>query len=184
MKTAIIYFLVLFLIFYGKNIYLYWYTIKCFRLISNNKGVVKKFAFKNEGKSVKNPRISFLGVLYFYVVIPPDMPISYIDNFLNSEFNVINNMLMASDLTGIIKTTKREFIEETEDSNYVDNKIYRYIIKFHPIFWYNRPRKFIFLVLLFFLSWLFIQKYGIMEYATIDNIKLVLSHIKDFFTTK
>lgn len=184
MTTALVYFIILFCVFYGKNMYIYWYTIKCFKIISNNKDVTHKFIFKKNDVRIKNPRVSFLGVLYFYVIIPPDIPIKFIEDFLNAQFAIINDAFMSLDLTGVVKASRREFIEETSDRKYADNRVYKYVIKFHPVFWYNRPRKFLFFILVYVASWTLIYKYKLYEYATIDNAQILLSYVKDFFTNK
>lgn len=182
MTTAIIYALILFLLFYVRNIWVYRFIIKSFKLISKDKTVVQKFLFKKNDKKIKNPRVSFLGILYFYVIIPPDVPLKYIEQFLNSQFGVVNDMMMAMDLTGAVKTTKREFIEDVEGDNYADDKAYKYIIKFHPIFWFSRRRKFLLYIITLIVSWFFIIKYGLLEYITLDSVKLILSVLKDFFS--
>ena len=184
MTVAIIYFFILFFVFYGKNTYIFFHTIKCFKFISKDKMIGSKFTLKINGKKVENPKVSFLGVLYFYVIIPPDMPIKFVDDFLNSQFLPVNDMLMTLDLTGAVRANRREFITDTDDNNYTDNKIYKYVVKFHPIFWYNRPRKFLILLITFFASWFFMHKFHIFEYITIDNIKLIGSYIQDFLTIK
>ena len=82
MTVAIIYFFILFFVFYGRNTYIFFHTIKCFKFISKDKMIGSKFTLKINGKKVENPKVSFLGVLYFYIIIPPDMPIKFVDDFV------------------------------------------------------------------------------------------------------
>lgn len=174
----------MFILFYAKNVYVYWFTIKCFKLIKNDNKIKTKFLYNRKGVKIENPKISVLGILYFYVIIPPDIPAKFIEDFLNSQFVVVNDMLMAMDLAGVIKVDKREFITEIEDdNNYIDSKIYKYIMKFRPIFWFSRPRKFLFFILTFLISWFLFRKYHIFEYITMENVNMILGAIKNFLST-
>jgi len=184
MGKFLIYFFIVFCVFYFKNIRLYVYTRNCFKIVKNNPAVKNKFIFKINDKKIENPRLSILGVLYFYVIIPPDIPFKFIDDYINSHFSMINEMFLEADLAGCVVTTRREFTTETDDKNYAENVIYKYLIKFNPIFWFGGFKKFFIFFIVALVSWLFLYKYNIHEYITIDNIKMVMSHIKDYFFTK
>jgi len=153
-------------------------------VIKKDKIIKNRFLFKVNDIRVDNPRMTFIGVLYFYVMIPPDIPAKFIDDFLNSHFGVINDMFLELDLAGAIVASRREFAEEIDDKNYIEGMSYKYIVKFHPIFWFGGWTKFMIYFVVSLVLWLFVYKYSLHEYITIDNIKMVVMNIKDYFFSK
>ena len=111
-----------------KTIYLYHYTLACFRNIKTDERLQGLYQLVIDKKPVENIRITIFGIMYLYVVIPQNVPRDLINEYLKEHLQFLEEALGVQSLYGLIKTKKRRFI--VDDS---DQKEIIYLIKFIPI---------------------------------------------------
>lgn len=158
----IIIFLLVFSIFYGKSIYLYYYTVSCLKNIKNSNFLQEKYKMAKNGKIEENIRMTFLNVLYVYVIIPEDVLKNDHTLYLTEHLSYIEESLSVQNLYGLIKTDKIAYIiNEKEEEN--KKKNYIYLIKFIPIIYNNTWKKFLLCCFISSISVVILQKIGMLE---------------------
>lgn len=119
---------VIVIVAFYKTIYLYHYTLACFRNIKTDERLQGLYQLVIDKKAVENIRITIFGIMYLYVVIPQNVPRDLINEYLKEHLQFLEEALSVQSLYGLVRTKKRRFI--VEDS---DQKEVIYLIKFVPI---------------------------------------------------
>lgn len=119
---------VIVIIAFYKTIYLYHYTLACFRNIKTDERLQGLYQLVIDKKATENIRITIFGIMYLYVVIPQNVPRDLINEYLKEHLRFLEEALSVQSLYGLVRTKKRRFI--IEDS---DQKEVIYLIKFIPI---------------------------------------------------
>jgi len=107
----------------------FFYAVECFREITDNAVLRKKYAIKHEeedGKATytQNPKMTRLGVLYIYAVIPKEVTAEKHEAWLSAHMELLNNALMAMDLYGAVSMKSRTF--DTDNGTI-------YLMKYVPV---------------------------------------------------
>ena len=139
-----------------KTIYLYHYTLACFRNIKTDERLQGLYQLVIDKKAVENIRITIFGIMYLYVVIPQNVPRDLINEYLKEHLQFLEEALSVQSLFGLVRTKKRRFI--VEDS---DQKEVIYLIKFIPILNGFTIKRIIFVVTIIALFAVVIFKYNV-----------------------
>lgn len=139
-----------------KTIYLYHYTLACFRNIKTDERLQGLYQLVIDKKVVENIRITIFGIMYLYVIVPQNVPRDLINEYLKEHLQFLEEALSVQSLYGLIRTKKRRFI--VEDS---DQKEVIYLIKFIPILNGLTIKRIIFVVMILVLFVIIIFKYNV-----------------------
>ena len=139
-----------------KTIYLYHYTLACFRNIKTDERLQGLYQLVIDKKATENIRITIFGIMYLYVVIPQNVPRDLINEYLKEHLQFLEEALSVQSLYGLVRTKKRRFI--VEDS---DQKEVIYLIKFIPILNGFTIKRIIFVATIIALSAVVIFKYNV-----------------------
>lgn len=139
-----------------KTIYLYHYTLACFRNIKTDERLQGLYQLVIDKKVVENIRITIFGIMYLYVIVPQNVPRDLINEYLKEHLQFLEEALSVQSLYGLVRTKKRRFI--VEDS---DQKEVIYLIKFIPILNGLTIKRIIFVVMILVLFVIIIFKYNV-----------------------
>lgn len=139
-----------------KTIYLYHYTLACFRNIKTDERLQGLYQLVIDKKATENIRITIFGIMYLYVVIPQNVPRDLINEYLKEHLQFLEEALSVQSLYGLVRTKKRRFI--VEDS---DQKEVIYLIKFIPILNGFTIKRIIFVATIIALFAVIIFKYNV-----------------------
>ena len=120
--------IIVIIVAFYKTIYLYRYTLACFRNIKTDERLQGLYQLVIDKKAIENIRTTILGIMYLYVVIPQNVPRDLVNEYLKEHLRFIEEALGVQSLYGLVRTKKRRFI--VDDS---DQKETIYLIKFIPI---------------------------------------------------
>lgn len=120
--------IIVIIVAFYKTIYLYNYTIACFRNIKTDERLQGLYQLSIDKKVIENIRITFLGIMYLYVIIPQNVPRDLINEYLKEHLQFLEEALSVQSLFGLVRTKKRRFIVDDNDQ-----KESIYLIKFIPI---------------------------------------------------
>lgn len=144
------------IIAFYKTIYLYHYTLACFRNIKTDERLQGLYQLVIDKKVVENIRITIFGIMYLYVVVPQNVPRDLINEYLKEHLQFMEEALSVQSLFGLVRTKKRRFI--VEDS---DQKEVIYLIKFIPILNGFTIKRIIFVAMIIALFAVVILKYNV-----------------------
>ena len=147
--------IVIIIAFY-KTIYLYHYTLACFRNIKTDERLQGLYQLVIDKKVVENIRITIFGIMYLYVIVPQNVPRDLINEYLKEHLQFLEEALSVQSLYGLVRTKKRRFI--VEDS---DQKEVIYLIKFIPILNGFTIKRIIFVTMIIVLFAVAIFKYNV-----------------------
>ena len=116
------------IIAFYKTMYLYHYTLACFRNIKTDERLQGLYQLVIDKKVIENIRTTIFGIMYLYVVIPQNVPRDLINEYLKEHLHFLEEALSVQSLYGLVKTKKRRFV--VDDS---DQKETIYLIKFIPV---------------------------------------------------
>lgn len=139
-----------------KTIYLYHYTLACFRNIKTDERLQGLYQLVIDKKATENIRTTIFGIMYLYVVIPQNVPRDLINEYLKEHLRFLEEALSVQSLYGLVRTKKRRFI--VDDS---DQKEVIYLIKFIPILNGFTVKRIIFVVSLIAIITAVIFKYNV-----------------------
>ena len=144
------------IIAFYKTIYLYHYTLACFRNIKTDERLQGLYQLVIDKKATENIRITIFGIMYLYVIVPQNVPRDLINEYLKEHLRFLEEALSVQSLYGLVRTKKRRFI--VEDS---DQKEVIYLIKFIPILNGFTIKRIIFVVTIIALFAVIIFKYNV-----------------------
>lgn len=144
------------IIAFYKTIYLYYYTLACFRNIKTDERLQGLYQLVIDKKAIENIRTTIFGIMYLYVVIPQNVPRDLINEYLKEHLRFLEEALSVQSLYGLVRTKKRRFI--VDDS---DQKEVIYLIKFIPILNGFTVKRIIFVVSLIAIITAVIFKYNV-----------------------
>lgn len=139
-----------------KTIYLYHYTLACFKNIKTDERLQGLYQLVIDKKVVENIRITIFGIMYLYVIVPQNVPRDLINEYLKEHLQFMEEALSVQSLYGLVRTKKRRFI--VEDS---DQKEIIYLIKFIPILNGFTIKRIIFVIMIIVLFAVAIFKYNV-----------------------
>lgn len=139
-----------------KTIYLYHYTLACFRNIKTDERLQGLYQLVIDKKAIENIHTTVLGIMYLYVVIPQNVPRDLVNEYLKEHLRFLEEALSVQSLYGLVRTKKRRFI--VDDS---DQKEVIYLIKFIPILNGFTVKRVMFVILMIAIITVVIFKYNI-----------------------
>lgn len=139
-----------------KTIYLYHYTLACFRNIKTDERLQGLYQLVIDKKAVENIRTTIFGIMYLYVVIPQNVPRDLINEYLKEHLRFLEEALGVQSLYGLVRTKKRRFIVDGSDQ-----KETIYLIKFIPILNGFTVKRVMFVILVIAIIAFFIFKYNV-----------------------
>jgi hypothetical protein len=167
MITFLIYAIILLLMFQFRNINNYVYIRKCFKIICNDAAIQHHYRVVVDEEEIKNPRKTFLNTLYFYVIVPGDMPYQYVGVFLNGHMKMINEIMLHMDLIGLVNTDKHEFKYKPEDKEEIQ---YRHIVKYRPDIKFFKLSLWIFYFVTLITTWFAFKFFNLSVYFSHEMI--------------
>ena len=144
------------LVAFYKTIYLYHYTLACFRNIKTDERLQGLYQLVIDKKAIENIHTTVLGIMYLYVVIPQNVPRDLVNEYLKEHLRFLEEALSIQSLYGLVRTKKRRFI--VDDS---DQKEVIYLIKFIPILNGFTVKRVMFVILIIAIITVVIFKYNI-----------------------
>lgn len=147
---------VVIMIAFYKTIYLYHYTLACFRNIKTDERLQGLYQLVIDKKTVENIRTTIFGIMYLYVVIPQNVPRDLVNEYLKEHLRFLEEALSVQSLYGLVRTKKRRFIVDGSDQKEVI-----YLIKFIPILNGFTVKRVMFVILIIAIITVVIFKYNI-----------------------
>ena len=147
---------IIIIVAFYKTIYLYHYTLACFRNIKTDERLQGLYQLVIDKKAIVNSHTTMFGIMYLYGVIPQNVPRDLINEYLKEHLRFLEEALSVQSLYGLVRTKKRRFI--VDDS---DQKETIYLIKFIPILNGFTVRRVMFVALMIAIIVFFIFKYNV-----------------------
>ena len=144
------------IIAFYKTMYLYHYTLACFRNIKTDERLQGLYQLVIDKKVIENIRTTIFGIMYLYVVIPQNVPRDLINEYLKEHLHFLEEALSVQSLYGLVKTKKRRFV--VDDS---DQKETIYLIKFIPILNGLTIKRIALTIIIIFIILAMVTKYSI-----------------------
>ena len=139
-----------------KTVYLYHYTIACFKNVTTDERLQRLYQTVVDGKLRQNIKLSPLGVLYMYVIIPQNVPNDLELEYLKDHLQFLEEAFGVQSLYGLVKTKKRKFVTEINNQHQVI-----YLIKFIPILQGLTLRRLLLVIIIILLVIIMVLKYNV-----------------------
>lgn len=139
-----------------KTVYLYHYTIACFKNVTTDERLQRLYQTAVDGKLRQNIKLSPLGVLYMYVIIPQNVPNDLELEYLKDHLQFLEEAFGVQSLYGLVKTKKRKFVTEINNQHQVI-----YLIKFIPILQGLTLKRLLLAVMIALLVIIMVLKYNV-----------------------